>query len=1210
MFLEILRFEFSYRKNRAATYLYFLILFILCFAAATSKYVTIGGSGGGQLQANSPYSLSFMTIIMTFAVTFISSAVMGVAVLRDFEHKTESLMFTTTMSKFDYLMGRFWGSFFVMVLIYSSIWIALMLGFTLGKFLPWDPSWKEKTMHSFEAWHYFQPFIFYGITNLFIQATIYFAAGTLSRKPLLIYTQGIILFVLYEITGTITQDLENKDLAALIDPFAIRTFEIYTQYWTPAQKNNFLVPFEGVMLWNRVLWCSIGLVILAITHFAFSFNVVTSSWFKKKKVVKEVALVIKPESVVIPLVHQFTNFSANLTQLWQQSVFYAKMVAKEIPFIAIVFVGFADLTINSFYFGEMYGTSSYPITANVLGFLSDFDLFFLIIVVFYSGELIWRERTVNIHLILDALPVPDWVGLLSKFIGLILIYVALLLGLIFFGVSVQVAHGYFNFELSLYFKTLFTDQLIFLVAFTLLSFFIQTIANNKLVGFALMFVFFIINMFMSGAGIEHPLFSFNSGSLGGYSDMNKYGHFVSSFSWMKLYWLAFVGILFISSVLLNVRGTESLMKTRLKIGQLRLSRPILVAAISTLVVFISTGFYVYYNTNKLNKYTTKEDQEKLQVAYEQTLKKQFDNVPQPRIVDVNLRVEVYPEERNFTAEGYFWLKNKSKMLLNDILIQNDILHNMKIEYLRFEGGAKVKKAYANFGFTVYQLSKPLAIGDSVKMSFKTKFETKGFVASGSNTNVVYNGTFFNNNYFPSLGYSEDFEIGNDDTRKKYKLPEKERMMEQNNPIGLSQSLFGDDADYIRFEMVIGTSKDQTAIAPGYLQKTWEEQNRKYFHYKMDVPMVNFYSIISAKYEIKRDKWKNVNLEIYYNKGHEYNLEKMISSMKSSFDYFDKNFAPYQYRQMRIMEFPRYASFAQSFANTVPFSEGIGFIQKINDPEKDLDMPFYVTAHELGHQWWGHQIAEARVKGNAMLSETQAQYSALMVMKHAIKPELMQKFLKYELDKYLTGRARESKKEQPLALVESQGYIHYNKGSLAMFALQDYIGEDKVNKALHDFLADWKYPSSDGKYKRYPTSQDLLMYFKTETPDSLKYIITDMFETITLYENKTDKVSYKVLPNKMYEVSINAISEKFRADSSGNEKPISINDWIDVGVYGEDKDGKDKLLYIQKYKVSKKANTFKIIVKEKPKKAGIDPINKLIDRHSDDNVKTAVLAEVL
>ncbi|HEY1055575.1 MAG TPA: aminopeptidase, partial [Emticicia sp.] len=192
--------------------------------------------------------------------------------------------------------------------------------------------------------------------------------------------------------------------------------------------------------------------------------------------------------------------------------------------------------------------------------------------------------------------------------------------------------------------------------------------------------------------------------------------------------------------------------------------------------------------------------------------------------------------------------------------------------------------------------------------------------------------------------------------------------------------------------------------------------------------------------------------------------------------------------------------------------------------------------------------------------------------------------------------------------ESQGYIHYRKGSVIMFALQDYIGEEKVNLALKNFLTDWQYPGPDSKNKRYPTSNDLLKYFKAQTPDSLKNIITDMFETITLFENKVEKVEYKPLKDKTFEVKITTTNEKFRADSSGNETPIAISDWIDVGVYAKDKKGEDKLLYLKKHKVTKKNNTFTIIVKEEPTKAGIDPINKLIDRHAEDNTKAAEKSE--
>ncbi len=60
---------------------------------------------------------------------------------------------------------------------------------------------------------------------------------------------------------------------------------------------------------------------------------------------------------------------------------------------------------------------------------------------------------------------------------------------------------------------------------------------------------------------------------------------------------------------------------------------------------------------------------------------------------------------------------------------------------------------------------------------------------------------------------------------------------------------------------------------------------------------------------------------------------------------------------------------------------------------------------------------------------------------------MRRFLRYELDAYLNARGGELIEELPLMLSENQPYIHYRKGSLVMYALQDVVGEDKVNLAL-------------------------------------------------------------------------------------------------------------------------------------------------------------------
>jgi aminopeptidase N len=399
---------------------------------------------------------------------------------------------------------------------------------------------------------------------------------------------------------------------------------------------------------------------------------------------------------------------------------------------------------------------------------------------------------------------------------------------------------------------------------------------------------------------------------------------------------------------------------------------------------------------------------------------------------------------------------------------------------------------------------------------------------------------------------------------------------------------------------VSTTADQIAVAPGSLQREWTEDNRRFFHYKSDGPILCFYSFLSARYEVLRDQWNDVAIEIYYQKGHEYNLDSMVKAIKTSLDYFTSNFSPYQHKQVRILEFPRYQRFAQSFPNTIPYSEGVGFIAHVDpNDERDIDYPFYITAHEVAHQWWAHQVIGGNVQGATMLSETLAQYSALMVMKHTFGPDKMKRFLSYELDRYLMGRGTERKKEMPLALVENQPYIHYNKGSLVMYALQDYIGESTVNQALSSFLkaAAFQQPP-------YCVSRELIEHFRQVTPADLAYIIEDLFETITIYDNRTKLATYEKQSDGKYAVHIHVAARKYRADELGEEKEIPINDYIDIGVLDDD----GNYLYLQKHKIGSRESEIVVEVDGRPAKAGIDPINKLVDRQPKDNVVSVKLSD--
>jgi ABC-2 type transport system permease protein len=521
-------------------------------------------------------------------------------------------------------------------------------------------------------------------------------------------------------------------------------------------------------------------------------------------------------------------------------------------------------------------------------------------------------------------------------------------------------------------------------------------------------------------------------------------------------------------------------------------------------------------------------------------------------------------------------------------------------YLKLQPSVAAKKLDENKenGILILKLDRPLPPGDSLTFDFDFKYIPSG-VFGRINSPVVDNGTFFNNDLLPSFGYNISAELSENAARKEYGLPAKPRLPDVNDSAALMNNYISSDADWVRFEATLSTKEGQMAIAPGYLQKDWKKDGRHYFNYKMDNPILNFYSFLSAEYKLKKDKWKDVNIEIYYHEGHTYNIDRMISSIKKSLDYYSAEFGPYQHKQVRILEFPRYASFAQSFPNTIPYSEGIGFILKVDDDPDKIDIPFYVTAHEMAHQWWAHQVIGGNVQGSVLMSETMSQYAALMVMEKTYGRPAMRKFLKYEMDKYLQGRAFESMAEMPLMLCENQQYIHYNKGSVVMYALKDMVGEKTLNRALRNYLNANKYQGPP-----YTNSVAFVNAIRGVTPDSMQYLVSDLFERITLYENYVGSLESVPLPDGNYRVRFTVGSAKFYADSLGAEKKAEVNDYMDIAIFGQpNSKSKDqgKELLIQRIKMDKPEKSFEFIVKEKPAKVGIDPYLTLIDRTPENNI---------
>ena len=646
------------------------------------------------------------------------------------------------------------------------------------------------------------------------------------------------------------------------------------------------------------------------------------------------------------------------------------------------------------------------------------------------------------------------------------------------------------------------------------------------------------------------------------------------------------------------RGIVSSLKSRIAKARKEVPKKYFVFMMLTFTLWMAVAGFVYYNTQILNPYKTGDQQELFSANYEKKYKK-YEKVTLPKIIKINYFVDIFPEERGMEVKAIIKLTNESHKVIDSIHFNL----NDKWETEFIIPNSELVLNDEEFGYLIYKLNKGLEPHQTIEIEVKNKYETRGFSNDDGNTNIIKNGTFVNNmSILPGIGYASNAELSDKNTRKKYGLKPKDRAPALEvvcSGACMSNYLTDGLSDFIDVETVISTSSDQIAIAPGSLVKEWQEGNRNYYHYKVDHASQNFYSFISARYEVAKRKWKDVDLEVYYDKKHGVNVEMMLDAMQRSLEYYTTNFGPYYHKQCRIIEFPRYSNFAQAFPGTMPYSESFGFVMNL-ESDKGNNVIDAIVSHEMAHQWWAHQVVGADMQGGTLMSESFAEYSSLMTMKSMTdNPMKMRKFLKYDHDRYLRGRSREQIKELPLYKVENQQYIHYGKGSVILYALQDYIGEDKVNTAMRNFLEEFKYQAPP-----YPTSLDFLKHLELQVPDSLNYLITDWFKEITLYDNRVKETSYTVLDNGKYEVTINVASTKIKADSIGVETKVPINDWIDLGIFSDYDE--ENLIFQKRVKINQPKMTFTFVVDEKPARAAIDPRMLLIDRVYEDNSKSCQL----
>ncbi len=1210
MFKHIAAFELRYQLRGPVFWVAAALFFLLAFGATTSEHIQIGARG--NVHVNAPFAiLQTLGIFGVFGIFVVTAFVAG-AVIRDDETGFAPILRATRLGKPAYVLGRFVGATTVAYLVMC----ACALGLWIGSWMPWIDSDKIGPQ---VAWHYLWALTLFVLPTLLVTAAAFFSLAIATRSLMWTYVGAVGALVLFTVARLLARgDPALDTVVALSDPFGVSALQQVTKYWTAADRNTRMPELSGLLLANRALWLGVAGVLLALAYRAFRMDG-TALFGRRKSASAAVATAASVDLATAASTSSPTTTTpgasavprdsrpASQPSAWPQFAAIARFdmasVFRSPAFFVLLAIGVFNAYGSLWYASELYGTPVFPVTRVMVQALDGaFSVIPLIIAIFYAGELVWRDRQQRMHEIIDATAAPDWAHLLPKIAAIVGVLLCCNLVGMITAMAVQLIRGYSQFELGHYLLWFVLPQTVGAALMAVLAIFVQTLVPQKMIGWAVMLVYVVASITLGMLGFEHNLYNYGGAPSAPRSDMNGEGHFWIGRAWFAAYWAAFAVALVVLAQALRRRGADSPLRERLRRLPLRLQgipSRVLTGAGGT---FVALGGWIFYNTNVLNEYSTQPEAELRQADYEKALLP-FETLIQPRITDVSLAVQLYPQQRRALTEGSYLIHNRSAAPISHIHLR--WLRPLKITRLDVPGTV-LEKEYKEFDYRIYRFEPALQPGEQRTLAFNTELQERGFRNDSGLTQLVANGSFLNNfQIAPLIGMDRNQLLQDRAKRRKHGLPPELRMAKLEDATANAHHYLRSDSDWVNARLTLTTDADQVPVAPGAKVSDTTANGRRTLVTQSEAPIQHFFSLQSARYAIKQQTGKQANgqdaqFTVYYHPGHEHNVQRMLDAMAASVELFSSAFSPYQFGQARVLEFPAYADFAQAFAGTMPYSEGIGFIMNHRDAEK-IDMVTYITAHEVAHQWWAHQIIGANKQGSTMLSESFAQYSALLVMEKLYGKEQIRKFLKFELDRYLRARSGELIEELPLARVENQGYIHYQKGTLAMYWLREVVGTEVVNRALQRLLQQFAF-----KPAPYPSSSDFLRLLREEAGPAHEALIVDLFERITLLDLKTLSASAKPRADGQWVLTLEVEARKLYADGKGAETEAPLDEAIDIGVFSAEPGKQDfkagSVLMLERRPIKTGKQTLELVVATEPRFAGIDPYNKRIDRNSDDNLK--------
>jgi len=1137
---SIIWFEFFYNVKNKITYIFFILLIF------QGIWYTIGANdqiANKSILLNAPaiayLNLALMGIIL-FAITAIISA--G-SLARDLESNASHIVYPATIHEKKYFFGKYIGAVLVnlMVVLGYPLGILLFSFLGMGESDQFGPAPMGQLLHGV---------LLFTVPNLVFLITLSMFLVVMFRRAVAAYLGVLLVFILFMVSVSLRDNSINTLIVELLDPFGYCCVERITDKMGIMEFNTAYLSLSSTLQLNRFIWIAASTFLFIISVLKFNFKTFITQTSKTDSQEKEISTSALENTKAISLSLDYGTIHCLVKSLKFAWIDFKNLFLSPIFFAIVITLFLMFLGYNFLWTSTYYLTTSHlPLTSTMTFIRIPMMIIIGILVLILSGEVLFKDRSTGVWSIIDAMPTPSWVFVLSRWLTMGGLAFLIVSQIFVAGVFSQWAMGFTDIEWGLYIRDLYGSRFGWLTCLQIISlaFFCGALFNNRLKGHIVSIaVFLFIIMSVDHKLIEQLHFAFMivPASLGpemlNYSEMNGYGVLDTGLIWYAGAWSALAALFMMLALLLWNRGTDKSIKERLQAVEKTFGssggKGQVVAIILCLSLFGCLQYVIYENLDKAG-YQTDAQKETADAAYEKTYAR-YKETPWPKITDLDLNLDLFPAKRQANYTARLVLQNKTDHPMDTVHL--DWAKKLTVAELYCDGHTLGRlENDSEFRHAIYRLQPALAPGKTMGLNIKATLAYKGFHQSDFQGDLTYNGSVLGTDFLPFFGYDRSRELDENKGRLRQGLALlNSRMDAMDNVFSRSNRFESPQSDGLTWNMVISTDGDQTVIAPGEKINAWQEKGRNYARFRSEHPGSMDFKIISARLVTRAFDCQGVSCRISHDPRHTYNLQVYEDAVQKAISWLSGKLGPYPYSVARVVEKPFYDEDFITFANVTAVSEAHGWTADI---QKDEDGQYiYMTmARALARQWILASLKAADVQGAELLTQSIAQYYAFRFLHVMFGHEQTKQWLDKAYEDYEKDRAEEAIEEKPLLFVDKAAYLSKEKGGLALYALSRRIGPEIFDPWLGRWIVHARQKEA------FLTSADFYNDLINFVPNDLHPFVRDWFERRIQYRLSLDNTQIK---DRKLTLTIFAAKLESKGEKGTMEKSFSVP--LEVGMADE------------------------------------------------------------